>query len=194
MQAGLPHRTFCRPLIIHLAPKAGTDQQSLRVAPRSRVRGRRRSGPPGRATRRGAAIVPQCPQSHVASAISPGGTRRLGARGPPHRDLALPPYQKRQGRRAARVPRRARCAPGGVLGVREVVRHVARLPSADYPFGAKSRYGPTVASIRHPEPYEGRPATIDPMPVPLQRAAVSVPRTCPQHGQSAIVSPWQLVQ
>ena len=65
---------------------------------------------------------------------------------------------------------------------------------ADYPFGAKSRYGPTVTSIRHPEPYEGRPATIDPMPVPLQRAAVSVPRTCPQHGQSAIVSPWQLVQ
>ena len=123
MQAGLPHRTFCRPLIIHLAPKAGTDQQSLRVAPRSRVRGRRRSGPPGRATRRGAAIVPQCPQSHVASAISPGGTRRLGARGPPHRDLALPPYQKRQGRRAARVPRRARCAPGGVLGVLQVVRH-----------------------------------------------------------------------
>ena len=49
------------------------------------------------------------------------------------------------------------------------------LPSADYPFGAKSQYGPTVTSIRHPELYEGRPATIDPMPVPLQRAAVSVP-------------------
>ena len=63
------------------------------------------------------------------------------------------------------------------------------LPSADHPFGAKSQYGPTVTSIRHPEPHEGRPALIDPMPVPLQRAAVSVPRTCPQHGQSAIVSP-----
>ena len=48
------------------------------------------------------------------------------------------------------------------------------LPSADYPFGAKSQYGPTVTSTRHPEPYEGHPATIDPMPVPLQRAAVSV--------------------
>ena len=34
------------------------------------------------------------------------------------------------------------------------------LPLADYPFGAKSQYGPTVTSIRHPEPYEGRPATI----------------------------------
>jgi len=164
------------------------------VAPRPRVRSLPRSGPPGRPTRRGGAIVPQSPQSHVAFASGPGVVRRLGVGDPPHRDLALPPYQERQGRRAARVPRRARCAPGGVLGVREVVRHVARLPSADYPFGAKSRYGPTVASIRHPEPYEGRPATIDPMPVPLQRAAVSVPRTCPQHGQSAIVSPWQLVQ
>ena len=28
-------------------------------------------------------------------------------------------------------------------------------PSADYPFGAKSQYGPTVKSTRHPEPDEG---------------------------------------
>ena len=46
-------------------------------------------------------------------------------------------------------------------------------PSADYPFGAKSQYGPTVKSTRHPELYEGCPATINPLPVPLQRDAVS---------------------
>ena len=51
------------------------------------------------------------------------------------------------------------------------------LPSADHPFGAKSQYRPTVTSIHHPELYEGRPATIDPLSVPLQHAAVSVPRT-----------------
>ena len=117
MQAGLPHRTACRPLIIHLAPKASTDQLSLRVAPRPRVRSLPRSGPPGRATRRGGAIVPQSPHSHVAFASGPGVVRRLGVGDPPHRDRALRPYQKRRGRRAARVPRRARCAPGGVLGV-----------------------------------------------------------------------------
>ena len=36
MQAGLPHRTRCRPLIIHLAPKASTDQLSLRSATQNR--------------------------------------------------------------------------------------------------------------------------------------------------------------
>ena len=99
MQAGLPHRTFCRPLIIHLAPKAGTDQQSgcraaKGVAPRPRVRSLLRSGPPGRATRRGGAIVPESPQSHEEFASGPGVIRRLGVGDPPHRDRTLRPYQK----------------------------------------------------------------------------------------------------
>ena len=42
MQAGLPHRTGCRPLIIHLAPKASTDQLSLRSATQNRTKAARR--------------------------------------------------------------------------------------------------------------------------------------------------------
>ena len=38
MQAGLPHRTRCRPLIIHLAPKASTDQLSPRPATQNRTK------------------------------------------------------------------------------------------------------------------------------------------------------------
>ena len=36
MQAGLPHRTRCRPLIIHLAPKTSTDQLPIRPATQNR--------------------------------------------------------------------------------------------------------------------------------------------------------------
>ena len=68
------------------------------------------------------------------------------------------------------------------------------LPSTDHPFGAKSQCRPTVTSIHHPELYEGCPATIEPLSVPLQHAAVPVPRAHAQHGQAAIVSPWLLAQ
>ena len=80
-----------------------------RPAPRPWVGGRPRSAPPWRAAR-GVAIVPQ---SNKTSAINPGGTRRLVAQGLPHRDLTPWPDQKRPGRRAMRVLRRARCATGG---------------------------------------------------------------------------------
>ena len=49
MQAGLPHRTRCRPLIIHLAPKASTGQLSIRPPP---PRAARRPPPPPAAPRR----------------------------------------------------------------------------------------------------------------------------------------------
>ena len=43
MQAGLPHRTGCRPLIIHLAPNASTGQLSLRPATQNRTKAARRT-------------------------------------------------------------------------------------------------------------------------------------------------------
>ena len=138
-----------------------------------------------------------------------GGARGRGPGGPAHPDLARRPIQKRKGLRAARAVQRT-------LAVRQGIKQRALagcpchlvlptskspppaasnwLPSTDHPFGAKSQCRPTVTSIHHPELYEGRPATIEPLPVPLQHAAVPVPRAHAQHGQAAIVSPWLLAQ
>ena len=68
MQAGLPHRTGCRPLIIHLAPKASTDQLSLRSATQNRTKAARRQSTQCQCP----CNVPLCPsREHVHSMASP---------------------------------------------------------------------------------------------------------------------------
>ena len=70
MQAGLPHRTRCRPLIIHLAPKASTntDQLSLRSATQNRTKAARRQSTQCQCP----CNVPLCPsREHVHNMASP---------------------------------------------------------------------------------------------------------------------------
>ena len=68
MQAGLPHRTGCHPLIIHLAPKASTDQLSLRSASQNRTKAARRQS----TQRQCHCNVPLCPsREHVHNMASP---------------------------------------------------------------------------------------------------------------------------
>ena len=64
----LPHRTGCHPLIIHLAPKAGTDQLSLRSATQNRTKAARRQSTQCQCP----CNVPLCPShEHVHNMASP---------------------------------------------------------------------------------------------------------------------------
>ena len=68
------------------------------------------------------------------------------------------------------------------------------MPSVDYPFGAKSQYGPTVNSTpRHPEPHEAKRDVLRPRPAPsspplvltLDRLGCSKPTRRMSPGQRA---------
>ena len=68
MQASLPHRTGCRPLIIHLAPNASADQLSLRSATQNRTKASRRQSTQCQCP----CNVPPCPsREHVHNMASP---------------------------------------------------------------------------------------------------------------------------
>ena len=94
MQAGLPHRTRCRPLMIHLAPKTSTDQLPIRPATQNRPKAA--CAPPASPASRDSPLAARQQRRPAASTLDRLGwgkpTRRtsLGQRAAPQRSREDP--------------------------------------------------------------------------------------------------------
>ena len=130
MQAGLPHRTRRRPLIIHLAPKTSTDQLPIRPATQNRPKA--------------ACAPPISPASRDSPLASPPEQRRPVASTLDRLGWGKPTRRTSPGQRAS--PQRPRGSPRGR-------HHPARPPRGAQPRRCKG------ARARGPRAPRPRPST-----------------------------------